>query len=86
MQQQNSPKDYIIATGQTISLEEFISISFSLFQLDYTKYLKIDTNSMRKLDISKTYLDVSKINSELHWFAKIKVQDVILRLSKNIMI
>ncbi len=86
MQQQNTPKDYIIATGQTISLEEFISISFSIFQLDYTKYLKIDTNSMRKLDISKTYLDVSKINSELHWFAKIKVQDVILRLSENIVI
>lgn len=83
MQQENKPKDYIIATGQTISLEEFISIAFSIYNLDYAKYIKIDNNLIRKQDISKTFLDVSKINSEIKWVAKMKVKDVILRLSKN---
>lgn len=86
MQQQITPKDYIIATGQSINLEEFIEIAFSIYKLDYSKYLKIDKSNKRKFDISKTFLDVSKINSEINWFAKIKVQEIIYKLSNSKML
>ena len=75
--QQSNPNDYIIATGKSISLEEFIKYSFNAYNLDYNKYLKYNTNFIRPYEIQKTILNTSLINIEIGWKAKVDVFGVI---------
>lgn len=64
------PKDYIIATGSSITLLEYIDKVFSFLDLKYEKYLIIDYSFFRKNEIKNTYLDPSSIKNDLGWKAK----------------
>ena len=64
------PKDYIIATGSSITLLEYIDKVFSFLDLKYEKYLIIDYSLFRKNEIKNTYLDPSSIKNDLGWKAK----------------
>ena len=80
MMKSDKPDDYIIATSKSISLEEFIFYTFSKFNLDYNKYLKINKNFMRPNEVKRTSLDIFKANQNLCWKPMINVYDVIDRL------
>lgn len=66
----SKPKDYIISTGTSITLLEYIDKVFSFLDLKYDKYLIIDYSMFRKNDIKNTYLDPSSIKNDLGWTAK----------------
>ena len=75
--QQSYPEDYIIATGKSISLEEFINYAFNSYNLNYKKYLKYNSDFKRPNEIQKTILNTSKINNEIGWKPQIDVFGVI---------
>ena len=78
--QQESPADYIIATGKSISLREFIDYTFSKFNLDYKNYIKINKNLFRTSEISEYNLNVKKARKQLNWSAQFDVYNLIDKL------
>lgn len=77
MLQQNTPDDYIISTGTSISLEEFVEYSFRKFNLNYLDYLRINNEFKRPSDIKVSRLNNKKALSNLNWKPKRDVYGVI---------
>lgn len=72
MIQQNVPKDYIISSGEAHSLEEFVKNFFKKLDLNVKKFLKIDKNLYRPIDIQINYGDNSEAKNKLKWNYNIK--------------
>ncbi len=77
MLQNDIPEDFLIATGETNSLEYFVDLVFKKASLDKNKYVKINSIYFRPTDIEFSYLDPSKIKRKLGWQAKMKLPDII---------
>ena len=67
MLQQESPADYVIATGETHSVREFCETAFSEAGLDYEKYVRIDPQFYRPAEVDLLIGDASKAENELGW-------------------
>jgi len=76
MLQQDQPDDYIIATGATYSLEDFIETVFLELKLDWKKYVRIDPRYIRPTDIQSICANPAKAQSVLQWKAKYDTRDV----------
>jgi GDPmannose 4,6-dehydratase len=76
MLQQPEPVDYIIATGTSISLEDFADAVFTCLGLEWKKYVKTDPGFVRPADIPAMYADPSKAHRELGWKARTMGRDV----------
>ncbi len=77
---QDEAEEYIVATGRSISLEEFISYSFSKLGLNYLDYLKVNNNLIRSNEHKKSFLNPTKAEVKLNWVAKSNVYNVIDKL------
>lgn len=76
LQQQNS-EDFIIATGISHSLEEFVNTVFSQLNLEWKEYVDIDEQLYRPTDISISVGDPSKASRKLGWNARHCMEDVV---------
>src|SRR5262249_8115150 len=77
MLQQESPDDYVIATGESHSLEEFISATFSSLGLNWKKHVEFDLRLFRPSDISEGRANPARAHSRLGWLAHYKMNDVV---------
>jgi GDPmannose 4,6-dehydratase len=77
MLQQDKPDDYIVATGETVSLEDFIRYAFEYFDLDWQKYLIVDESLFRPTDLTFGKANPSKVKNQLGWEAKYKAKEVV---------
>ena len=77
MLQSKEPEDYVIATGVTNSLKDFVSLAFKKFNLDQNKFVISDKKLLRPSDIKYSYLDPSKISKQLNWKSKINLEKII---------
>ena len=77
MLQQESSEDFVIATGTSISLENFIDMAFSCFDLDYKEYVIRDERFVRPTDISQSIGNPDKAFQKMGWKAKHRVDEVI---------
>ena len=77
MMQSDKPDDYIIATGITNSLKDFVSMAFKKFNLDESKYVICDESLLRPSDIKYSFLNPSKIFKELNWKSKKNLESII---------
>jgi len=75
--QQEKPDDYVIATGETHSVREFVEEAFNYVGLDWEKYVKIDPNLFRPTDVNVLCGDASKAKKILGWNPKIKFKDLV---------
>ena len=80
MMQRDTPDDYVIATGQTVSLAYFVEQAFAWFGLDWRKYVTSDRALIRPSDIRFGTADPSRAERELNWRAQVKVDEVIHRM------
>ncbi len=78
--QHDSPEDFIIATGKSITLELFIKTCFEYFGLNYINYIKVNKDLYRPTDILVSRADTSKATKILHWSAKTDVFGVIEKM------
>lgn len=77
MLQQDSPDDYVIATGKMISVREFCEHAFSLVGLDYQKYVVVDPKYFRPAEVDHLIGDSTKAKEKLGWEPKTQVNDLI---------
>jgi GDPmannose 4,6-dehydratase len=81
--QQAEPGDFVISTGKSTSLEEFINLTFQYFNLDYKKYIVIKKEFIRPTDIGFSLGDSSKAARLLKWVPKVHIKDIIERMIKE---
>lgn len=76
MLQQDRPDDYVIATGETRSLTEFIDYTFSCLDLDWREHVQSQNALRRPSDIQMSCANPSKAKINLGWCAQSKMHDV----------
>lgn len=77
MLQQEAPDDYVIATGETHSVEEFVLEAFAHVGLDWKKYVKFDEALMRPAEVNLLKGDYSKAQKVLGWSPKVKFKELV---------
>mgnify|MGYP000331683903 CR=1 FL=1 len=77
MLQQEKPDDYVIGTGETHSVKEFVELAFEFLGLDWKKYVVIDKNLFRPLDVYELRADYSKAKKILGWEPKIRFKELV---------
>jgi GDPmannose 4,6-dehydratase len=77
MLQQNKPDDYVIATGETHSVREFLEEAFKYAGLDWKKYVEIDKRYFRPLEVEFLQGDASKAKKKLKWAPKVKFKELV---------
>lgn len=77
MLQQEQAKDYVIATGQSCSLEEFVATTFQYFNLNWRDHVVVDKNFYRPTDIEIGKANPKKARKELGWEATYKMPQVV---------
>lgn len=70
MLQQDHPDDYVIATGETHSVREFLDEVFNIAELDVQKHLRIDERLFRPHEVPLLLGDMSKAKKKLGWTPK----------------
>lgn len=83
MLQQEQPDDFLIASGQSYSLQDFVETAFEEMKLDWKKYVTMDSGLLRPTDISISKGNPKKAKEKLNWKAKYKMQDVVSFMLKE---
>lgn len=77
MLQQKEPRDYVIATGATHSVREFVEAAFSAAGLDWQKYVVSDSALFRPAEVDLLIGDASLAEKELGWKPKTSFSDLV---------
>ena len=77
MLQQDQPDDYVIATGETHSLTDFIAAAFEAVGLNWKDHVRQDSALLRPSDIESIQADPSKAAAKLGWRAGHHMKDVV---------
>jgi GDPmannose 4,6-dehydratase len=77
MLQQEQPDDYVIATGRTRTVQEFVEAAFGYIDLDYRDYLVIDKELYRPSEVYVLQGDASKAHKRLKWKPKISFEELV---------
>jgi GDPmannose 4,6-dehydratase len=80
MLQQDKPDDYIIATGETHSVKEFVIEAFNLLELDWEKYIEIDERYCRPTEVDLLLGDPSKAKNILGWEPKTTFKELVKKM------
>jgi GDPmannose 4,6-dehydratase len=83
MLQLDKPEDFVIATGVTLSLEDFVAHTFNMLGLYWKDHVIQSQELFRPTDILVSCADVSKAKKKLNWVAKIKGVEVIEAILKS---
>jgi GDPmannose 4,6-dehydratase len=75
--QQDTADDYVIGTGESHSVREFVVESFSYAGLDWEKCVKIDPKYYRPTEVSYLHSDASKARTKLGWQPRISFKDLV---------
>jgi GDPmannose 4,6-dehydratase len=77
MLQQDQPDDYVIATGETHTVKEFLELTFEYLDLDYRKYLVLDDQFRRPAEVNYLLGDCSKAREKLGWEYNLSFADLV---------
>jgi GDPmannose 4,6-dehydratase len=75
--QQDEPDDFVIATGETHSIEEFVTNAFDVVGLDWQKYVKINHKYFRPVDVNYLQGDCAKAKRTFGWEPKVKFNELV---------
>ena len=77
MLQHDTPADYVIATGTSYSVRDFVSLAFDHVGLDWEQYVDHDARYERPTEVDSLIGDASKANTELGWKAQTHVPELV---------
>ena len=77
MLQQETPEDYVIATGISHSVEEFVEAAFSHVGLDWREHVEIDDRFKRRPDEVQSLGDPRKAKEKLHWKSEVTFSNLV---------
>jgi len=83
MLQQQQPADYVIATGHSYSLQQFVETAFAQFGLDWARHTRQAPHLLRPTDIAISAADPSRARTELGWSASSDMPEVVARMCRE---
>jgi GDPmannose 4,6-dehydratase len=76
MLQQEKPDDYVLATGETHSVQEFVEVAFARAKLDWKKHVSFDERYLRPAEVDLLIGDATKAKKQLGWVPKVKFKEL----------
>jgi GDPmannose 4,6-dehydratase len=83
MLQQDTPDDYVIATGETHSVEEFVALAFGSVSLDWNDYVAIDPRYFRPTEVDLLLGDAAKAERTLGWTPQVTFSELVRIMLAN---
>lgn len=83
MLQQDKPEDFVISTGKTYSVREFVEKTFAEVGLDWKQYVKQDARFIRPAEVDLLVGDYSKAKNKLKWEPKTDLNKLIKMMIDN---
>ena len=83
MLQQDNPDDFVIGTGETHSVREFMKIVFEELKMNYEDYVVIDPRFYRPAEVEILVADPSKAREKLGWQPKVTFEELALSMVKS---
>ncbi|MCU1284843.1 MAG: GDP-mannose 4,6-dehydratase [Acidobacteriales bacterium] len=80
MLQQDTPDDYVVATGRTTSVADFCRIAFAHVGLNHADYIKTDPKLQRPAEVDVLLGNAAKAKKKLGWQAKMTLEDLIANM------
>ncbi len=77
MMQHDTPQDWVLATGETHTVKEFLESAFEIVNLDWTKYVETSEKYLRPNEVDYLLGDSSKARSELNWKPKLDFKGLV---------
>jgi len=77
MLQQPEPDDYVVATGETHSVKEFLELAFAHAGLDWKKHVETDPRFYRPAEVDQLVGNAAKAHQKLGWVPKTKFADLV---------
>jgi len=74
--QQESPEDYVIATGESHTLEEFVAEAFNTVGLDWRDHVEVDESLFRPSDLAMSRANPDRVAKNLNWRAKKRMPEI----------
>jgi GDPmannose 4,6-dehydratase len=77
MLQQDEPSDYVVGTGETHTVEEFLEIAFDHVGLRWQDHVRVDPKFFRPAEVDLLLADCSKARRELHWRQRVDFRQLV---------
>ncbi len=77
MLQQSEPDDYVVATGESRSVREFLEEAFAYVGLDWRDYVEVDQRYFRPTEVDHLQGDATKARKELGWYPRVTFQELV---------
>jgi GDPmannose 4,6-dehydratase len=82
MLQQPKGDDYVVATGETHSVREFLEEAFGTVKLDYKEFVKMDPRYLRPTEVDLLIGDAAKARKQLNWKPKVGFKELVRLMVK----
>jgi len=83
MLQQEQPDDYVVATGESYSVREFLAASFGLLGLNWEDYVKTDAFYLRPSEVDFLKGDATKARQKLGWQPKVSFKEMVRIMTEH---
>jgi GDPmannose 4,6-dehydratase len=83
MLQQEQPDDYVIATGESSKLEDFVATAFATVGLNWPDHVISDRSLLRPTDLAISRGNPGKAKEKLGWQAQYKMSDIVRMMVEN---
>jgi GDPmannose 4,6-dehydratase len=83
MLQVDSPDDYVVATGETHSIREFLDLAFGSLEMDWKKYVEYDERYVRPAEVDLLLGDASRAKEKLGWTPKVSFPELVQMMIKS---
>lgn len=80
MLQQGSPDDYVVGTGEAVTVEWFLHRAFAIAGLDAGDHCRFDPRYQRPTEVVRLVADATKARKHLGWSSRLTVDDIITRM------
>ena len=77
MLQQDLPDDYVVATGETYSVKEFLDVAFKYVNLDWHDYVEFDERYLRPAEVELLIGDPTKAKTKLGWSPSVTFEELV---------
>ena len=80
MLQRDTPEDFVVGTGETHTVREFVEIAFSRVGLNYEDYVVIDPRFYRPAEVDLLLADPTKAKTELGWECEVSFEELVIKM------
>jgi GDPmannose 4,6-dehydratase len=80
MLQQDQPDDYVVATGESHSVQELVELAFSYVGLDWREHVSVDPALKRPAEVDCLLGDITKARAKLGWSPKVRFPELVIMM------